>query len=181
MFTTKKRVSQNQQKMKILFLDLSTKSTGWAVGEDGELINYGCVASSSQNVFKRINIVQTEINKVIEQYEISKIIIEEVRPDIPNSHTFKLLTWLQGLVLYCAYLYNNKIDYEFIQANSWRSKIGIHTGPGVKRETLKKADIDYVKNKYGISANDDVCDAICLMDAYYIKEPTKKSESFDWN
>ena len=52
--------------MKILFLDLSTKSTGWAVGEDGKLIDYGCVTSSSSSVFKRINIVQTKINELIE-------------------------------------------------------------------------------------------------------------------
>lgn len=167
--------------MKTLFLDLSTKSTGWAVGEEGKLIDYGCIASSSQNVLKRINIVQTELNKIIKQYNITKIVAEEVRPDIPNSHTFKLLTWLQGIVLYCAYLQNDKIEYEFIQATSWRSKIGIHTGPGVKREALKKADIDYVKNKYGISANDDVCDAICLMDAYHVKDPVKYHQTFDWN
>ena len=88
---------------------------------------------------------------------------------------------MQGIILYCAYLQNNKFDYEFIQANSWRSKIGIHTGPGVKREQLKKADMDYVKNKYGISANDDICDAICLMDAYYKKEVKTPTTGFDWS
>lgn len=167
--------------MKILFLDLSTKSTGWAVGEDEKLIDYGCVTSSSQNIFKRISVMQKFINEQIEKHQIEKIVAEEVRPDVPNSHTFKVLTWLQGIIIYEAYLKNNRIDYEFIQANSWRSKIGIHTGPKIKREELKKADIDYVKNKYGISANDDVCDAICLLDSYYIKDNTTKSSGFDWS
>ena len=167
--------------MKTLFLDLSTKSTGWAVGEDGKLIDYGCVTSSSQNIFKRISVMQKFINEQIEKYQIEKIVAEEVRPDVPNSHTFKVLTWLQGIIIYEAYLKNNRIDYEFIQANSWRSKIGIHTGPKIKREELKKADIDYVKNKYGISANDDVCDAICLLDSYYIKDSNTNSSGFDWS
>lgn len=166
--------------MKTLFLDLSTKSTGWAIGEDGKLIDYGCVTSSSTNVFKRISVMQKFINEQVEKYKVQKIVAEEVRPDVPNNHTFKVLTWLQGIILYETYLKNNAIEYEFIQANSWRSKIGIHTGPKVKREELKKADIAYVKDKYGISANDDICDAICLMDAYYIKDPTP-SGGFDWS
>lgn len=167
--------------MKILFLDLSTRSTGWAVGEEGKLIDYGCITSSSSNIFKRISIIQRFINEIIEKHSIQTIIAEEVRPDIPNSHTFKVLSWLQGIILYEAYLKNDKITYDFIQANSWRSKIGIRTGPRVKREELKKADIAYVKNKYNISANDDVCDAICLMDAYYLKDADAAQTTFSWD
>lgn len=167
--------------MKILFLDLSTRSTGWAVGEEGKLIDYGCITSSSSNIFKRISIIQRFINEIIEKHNIQTIIAEEVRPDIPNSHTFKVLSWLQGIILYEAYLKNDKITYDFIQANSWRSKIGIQTGPRVKREELKKADIAYVKNKYNISANDDVCDAICLMDAYYLKDADAAQTTFSWD
>lgn len=33
--------------------------------------------------------------------------------------------------------------------------------------------MDYVKNKYGIEANDDICDAICLHNAYYSNNPEK--------
>jgi hypothetical protein len=44
--------------MKILFLDLSTKSTGYAIGEDGKLITYGCITSSSKDVLKRITIMR---------------------------------------------------------------------------------------------------------------------------
>lgn len=168
--------------MKILFLDLSTKSTGWAVGEDGKLIDYGCITSSSTNILKRISIMQKELDKYINKYQIKKIVAEEVRPDIPNSHTFKILTWLQGIIIYEAYLNNDNVEYEFIQPNSWRSKIGIHTGPKIKREQLKKADIDYVKNKYNISANDDICDAICILDAYYIEnKKVSNLENFDWS
>lgn len=164
--------------MKILFLDLSTKSSGWCVGENGKIIGYGCITASSTNVLKRIAAITDEIDKLVQQYKIEKIVAEEVRTDYKNVHTYKVLNWIQGITLYRAYLINPKIDYEFIQASSWRSSIGIQTGRGIKRDTLKQEDIKYVKNKYSIDANDDVCDAICLMDAYYAK--TEPVEGFSW-
>lgn len=165
--------------MNILFLDLSTKSSGWCVAREGKMIDYGCITSSSQNVLKRITIIVNGIQEIIEKYGITKIVAEEVRVDYQNAHTYKVLNWIQGITLYKAFQFFPKIEYEFIQPSSWRSKIGIHTGRGIKREELKKADIEYVKNKYNISANDDICDAICLMDAYFIKE--KPIEGFDWS
>lgn len=108
------------------------------------------------------------IKQLVKENNIDKIVAEEVHlDDFKNTHTYKILTWLQGIILLAAYEENPKIDYEFILPNSWRSKIGIKTGRGVKRETLKAKDMEYVKNKYGISANDDVCDAICIKDAYF--------------
>lgn len=153
--------------MKILFLDLSTKSTGWCVGENSKLLDYGCITASSTNVLARIVSITEQINTIVQSQKIEKIILEEVRIDYKNVHTYKVLNWIQGIVLYNAFKENKKIQYDFIQASSWRSKIGIHTGRGIKRETLKQEDIKYVRNKYQIEANDDICDAICLMDAYY--------------
>ena len=40
--------------MKILTLDLSTKSSGYAIGEDGILKSHGCITASSRDVEKRI-------------------------------------------------------------------------------------------------------------------------------
>lgn len=164
--------------MKILFLDLSTKSTGWCIGENGKLIDYGCITSSSNNVMKRIVLIVQQIAEIIKKYQPLKIVAEEVRTDYQNAHTYKALNWIQGITLYNAYLINPKIDYEFIQPSAWRSKIGIHTGRGIKREELKLEDMKYVSKKYKISANDDVCDAICLMDAYYIMNTPV--DGFDW-
>ena len=165
--------------MNILFLDLSTKSTGWCVGQEGKIIKYGCITSASQNVLKRITIMVDEIQKIVETYDIVKIVAEEVRTDYKNIHTYKVLNWIQGITLYKAFQFFPKIEYEFIQPSTWRSQIGIHTGRGIKRDELKQEDIKYVKNKYNIEANDDVCDAICLMDAYYIK--TLPVSGFDWS
>lgn len=164
--------------MKILFLDLSTKSTGWCIGENGKIINYGCITSSSQNVLKRISVIADQLTEIVKQYSIQKIVAEEVRTDYQNVHTYRVLNWIQGIVLYKAFQISPKLDYEFIQPSSWRSKIGIQTGRGIKRDRLKQEDIKYVSHKYNITANDDVCDAICLMDAYYVMN--NPVDGFDW-
>lgn len=165
--------------MNYLFLDASTKSTGWCVKNDkNELIQYGCITSGSQNVFKRIGAIRDGVKDLITKYDIKKIILEEVHLDeFKNTQTYKTLTWLQGIILLQAYELN-KIDYQLIQPNTWRSKIGIHTGRGIKREQLKKADIEYVKTKYNIEVNDDIADAICLADSYFVKDDKL---GFDWS
>lgn len=40
--------------MRILSLDLSTKSSGFALGKDGSLEAHGCITASSRDVVKRI-------------------------------------------------------------------------------------------------------------------------------
>lgn len=124
--------------------------------------------------------MQHGIQKLIQEYKVEKIIAEEVHlDDFKNTHTYKVLTWLQGIILLGAYEVNPKIQYDFIQASTWRSKIGIKTGRGIKREVLKKQDIEYVKTKYKIDVNDDVADAIAIKDAYL--KSIKLDQGFDWS
>ena len=158
--------------MKILFLDLSTKSTGYAIGENHELINHGCLTASSNDVVKRIIKIKNQIIQLIKKYNINQIIMEEVLPDT-YSHTHKVLTWLQGVVIASATEYNPSILYDFLGASTWRAALHIKQGRGVKRQNLKLQDIKYVKDKYNITVNDDEADAICLLDAYYIKDDTE--------
>ena len=47
--------------MKILSIDGSTKSSGWSVFEDGKLIDYGCITSSSTDMIKRIQSDQQRV------------------------------------------------------------------------------------------------------------------------
>ena len=54
--------------MKILSLDLSTKSSGWAVFENDNLIDYGCITSSSTDLIKRIQIMTNGIKEILEKY-----------------------------------------------------------------------------------------------------------------
>lgn len=151
--------------MKILSLDLSTKSTGWCIGQNQFIISYGCITASSKDVMKRIIKIRDELSQIIKENKVQKIIMEQVRPDF-NSHTGKILMWLQGIITMAAYEINSKIEYDFIGASTWRATLKIKQGRGIKRNDLKPQDIQYVKNKYNITVNDDEADAICIFDAY---------------
>lgn len=154
--------------MRILSLDLSTRSSGYAIGEDGSLETHGCITASSRDVVKRIIKMRDQLSKLIKNNKIDKIIIEEVRPEY-NSHTNKVLMWLQAVIVVAAYQIDSHIEYEFVGANEWRAALKIKQGRGVKRQALKPQDIQYVENKYRLSVNDDEADAICIFDAYWQK------------
>ena len=154
--------------MKILSLDNSTKSTGYAIGANGKLESYGCITASSKDVVKRIIKMRDQLSKIIKDNKIDKIVMQEVRPQY-NSHTNKVLMWLQAVIVVAAYQINAKIQFEFIQAVQWRATLKIKQGRGVTREKLKPQDIQYVEDKYNIKVNDDEADAICIFDAYWQK------------
>ena len=112
--------------------------------------------------------MRDQLSKLIKNNKIDKIIMEEVRPEY-NSHTNKVLMWLQAVIVVAAYQINPNIEYEFVGASEWRAAIKIKQGRGVKRQELKPQDIQYVENKYHLSVNDDEADAICIFDAYWQK------------
>jgi len=146
-----------------LALDLSTKSSGYAVFEDKKLIDYGCITATSSNVWHRIDKMIVELeDKILQKYQFSHIYIEDVYPeDVKGNLTvWRTLTYLQGFVLHLLDKYDLKST--FFTASEWRAKCGIHTGRGIKRDSLKPRDIAFVKNQFGLDVNDDVADAICL-------------------
>lgn len=161
--------------MIVLALDLSTKQSGYALGEDGQLEKHGFISASNNNPIKRIIKMRDQITKILKIYNIKKIIMEQVRPEY-NSHTMKILMWLQAAIGIAAYEIDPQIQCEFIGASSWRAQLKIKQGRGIKRNQLKPQDIQYVKNKYNIQVNDDEADAICIFDAYWLKQ-----QDFNWN
>lgn len=151
--------------MKILSLDLSTKSSGWAIFENGLLIDSGCITSSSQDLLKRIHVMTEGFNEILTKHkDIDKVIAEEVRPEneLQNLKTHRALMWLQGSIALALYDFNKKIELELIYPSSWRASIGIKTGRGIKRTSLKEKDMQFVKENYNLDVNDDIADAICI-------------------
>ena len=151
----------------ILALDMSTHRTGWATMVDNEY-KYGAISSASKDVEKRIGIMRDSILKIIQEYNIDTVIMEEVRPDGMNNRTGKVLNWLQGCVTVAIYEYNKKISVETIGTNTWRAALKIQKW-GVQRDEFKRKDIDFVNTHYGLSLQynqDDEADAICILTAY---------------
>ena len=133
--------------MKILSLDLSTKSSGYAVSQDSILESYGCITATSRDVIQRIIKMRNQLSQIIKDNNVKKILMEEVRPDY-NIHTSKVLMWLQAAIVIAAYEINPQTQCEFIGASQWRAQLKIKQGRGIKRNQLKPQDIQYVKNKY---------------------------------
>lgn len=157
--------------MKILSLDASTKSTGFAVFNEIKLETYGCLTASSTDLVKRISKIITELEQVLSQNTIDKIILEEVRPEqgLQNLKTHKALMYLQAAIVFLVHERFNTIEIEYVYPNEWRKACGIKTGSGVRRETLKPKDIQFVKDNYNITVNDDIADAIGIGHAYVNK------------
>ena len=157
--------------MKILALDLSTKSSGWAYFEEGGLIDHGCITSASTDLIKRIYKMKDGIAEILTKYPVNKIIVEEVRPEggygVGNTKTHRALMWLQAATAFLLYEKFPNINIDYIYPSSWRATLGIKNGRGIKRTTLKEADIQFVKDKYNIEVNDDEADAICIGLAQY--------------
>lgn len=117
------------------------------------------------------------IDKLLIENNIDKIVVEEVRPEggygVGNQKTHKALMYLQAALEFLVHDNHNKVTIEYIYPSSWRASCGIKNGRGIKRTSLKEADIEFVKEKFGITVNDDEADAICIGYAQNIKEPTE--------
>lgn len=149
--------------MKLLAIDASTKSTGWAIFENKKLIKYGCITAQSNNLYKRIDKIILELEKIIqENQKIESVVLEEVLlNDVRNNNNvFKALIYLQGFI--CHTLDKYKLTPKLVVASHWRKVCGIKTGAGYKRESLKPKDIAFVKKTYNLDVNDDIADAICI-------------------
>ena len=155
--------------MRILALDASTKSTGVAVFIDKELAGVKCVTASSTDLYNRIHKITDAIDHIIETVEIDEIVMEEVIPDHDkNTNTFKALMYLQASIMMMIHDKHPKVKVTLVYPGSWRSQCGIKTGKGVKRETLKEADIIRAKELFALTkVNDDEADA-CLIGAAYV-------------
>ena len=154
--------------MRVLSLDASTKSTGWAVFENKELKSYGCLVANSDNKFKRIISIVQGIKDIITEHDIEKIVLEEVRPEVngKNLTVLKALMYLQAAIEFLVYQEFPKIKTEYLYPNQWRKTCGIAVGRGQTRNALKPKDIVFVKQKYNIDVNDDIADAIGIGYAY---------------
>lgn len=166
--------------MKLISLDVSTKSTGLAVFNNNKLESYKLITASSTDLINRIQKITKEIKETIEENkDIEKVVLEEVHIDsedvaTKNIATHRALMWAQAAINFMLHDNYPNIIIEYVYPGTWRKTCGIKTGRGVRRDTLKAADIKFVKDKYNIDVNDDIADAICL--GYHVLN----TQGHDW-
>lgn len=62
----------------------------------------------------------------------------------------------------------NNIQYSVYKATFWRKVLKFKQSRGIKRPELKQQAKDYVFNKYNLKLKEDLCDAICIGEAFII-------------
>jgi Holliday junction resolvasome RuvABC endonuclease subunit len=82
--------------MKVLGLDISTKSTGWFIDQD----NCGLIKIDSDlDLPQKLVLFRKELNKILKQYKPKVVVMEDVhyRRGFSNIHTVKSLAKFGGV------------------------------------------------------------------------------------
>lgn len=143
--------------MKILGLDTSTTSTGYAVLDNEKLISCGTIKTPKKaDLLDKIIYIEEHIKQIIKAKEVDFIVIE----DLAVTRSASTTKALAGL-LYHLLTEFRKRELLVVQArpSTWRSVCDIK---GKCRKELKENAIQHVKDVYNIDVNDDEADAICI-------------------
>ena len=104
-------------------------------------------------------------NMIIESY-VDYVVFEDV------SLQTNVLIFIFFVLFLCVIFFScvrNNICYSVYRPTFWRSKLGFKQNRNVKRPELKQQAKDYVYNKYGLKLKEDLCDAICIGEAFIIE------------
>ena len=156
---------------KILALDQATRISGYAIFEDKKLIHYGKIVTEDSDIGIRLNKIRNEVKNLIQQYEITEVVIEDIQLQ-ENVQTFKALAEVFGVIY--ELVTSLGLPIEAILSTVWKSYLKIK---GRTRPEQKRSAQDWVINTYKIKPTQDECDAICIGE-YYVNN---KTESFDWS
>lgn len=111
--------------MNILGLDMSTRKTGWAIFEDGNLKSYNLIEIKGDDIDKRTAYMYDKIQELITTHDIDIIVCEDVPVSAhSNLNVGKNLCILQGCLLTIAH--SMKIPLIKEHPTSWRARIGIN-------------------------------------------------------
>lgn len=155
----------------LLALDQSSRTSGWAVFEDGGLVESGIFTFTDSNIGQRLVKIRNKVLQLIEDYNIDEVIFEDIQMQGGNVTTFKALAEVFGVLN--EVLEERNIPNSAVLAAVWKSKLGIK---GAHREEQKRNAQKFVENKYGLKVSQDESDAICI--------GTYKSqlqEDFNWD
>ena len=143
--------------MKILGLDTSSTSTGYAVLDNDKLISYGTIKTPKKaDILDKIIYIEENIKQIIKAKEVEFIVIEDLAVT-RSASTTKVLAGL---------LYHLLVEFRKrellvipVRPSQWRKVCGIK---GKCRKELKENAIKYVEDVYNLKVNDDEADAICI-------------------
>lgn len=149
----------------LLALDQSTQVTGWALFENGQLIQQD-IFSPSGSLEVRLTKIRKWLLEFLERYEgeievaLEEIQLQSNRPGQNRDMgvtTYKKLAYVQGIII--ELLTSKNIKYSIIASSSWKSTCGIK---GKDSQEQKENAANYVFQQFNIKPVQDACDAICI-------------------
>lgn len=165
---------------KLLALDQSSRITGWAIFDNGKLVNYGKFNAEvvGANIGDRLEFIRNKIRKLIEDNQIDEVIMEDIQMQgnvVNNVQTFKVLAEVFGVI--SELLIEMKIPQSAVLASSWKSALGIK---GRARAEQKQNAQKLITKIYNISVIQDIADAICIGLAFLLKDKENHEEKGAW-
>lgn len=145
---------------RLLALDQASKTTGYAIFDNGQLEEYGKFTFEDSNIDIRLVKIRQKVNELILEKTIDEVVFEDIQQQnnvANNVQTFKVLAEVYGVI--AELLQEINIPHSTILATSWKSKLGIK---GKTRPEQKKNAQEYVLNNYGKKPTQDESDAVCI-------------------
>ena len=162
---------------RILALDQSSRTSGYAIFEDEKLIKCGHFTFEDEDIGERLYKIRNYVDNLINEYDIEEVIFEDIQMQanvVNNVATFKTLAEVIGVI--SELLVERKIKYSAVLASVWKSALGIK---GAKRPEQKKNAQAYVMTTYGLKPTQDEADAVCI--GTYLVNKSIQKEDFDWS
>ena len=165
------RVAPKTNERRTLAIDQATYNTGWAIFDDKKLVQSGCLRVEGEQVHERIAKVRYWLCSMVSLWSPDVVILEDIQlqgygqakgasRSIQNGiTTFKILAQLQGVLI--NYLVESNLPFHIAYSTQWKSHCGIKAKTSADQ---KRAAQLYVQKKFGITADSDRADAICLGD-----------------
>ena len=165
--------------MRVAGVDASTKCTGVAIMQDGQLEYYTLIdLHKEMDVMKRIRNMLLKICEILDEYKIDAVYIEKSILKNNVDTVQKLANLAGGIMLYCA---KNDIEFYHPVPPAWRAKIGIKQSSKIKRDVLKEEAILAVQKEYDIDVGDDIAEAILIARSAFDLPKIEISTDDLWN
>lgn len=136
--------------MKIMGIDISSRSTGWSIIEGDQLLEYGKINPTGKTMTSTQKMVyfHNELERIISRQQPDEIAIEDV-VQVKSVSVTKILARFNGIALVEAYKHIQK-EPTLFEPTEWKKLV---TGSG----NQKKADIQiFVCEKYGLLSKDKI-------------------------
>lgn len=164
--------------MRLLALDQASRTSGYAIFEDGKLIDFGTFTFDDDDIGIRLHKIRNKVANLIADNDIEKVVFEDIQLQgnvANNVQTFKTLAEVFGVIYELVTSLN--LPHEAILSSSWKSTLGIR---GRTRPEQKKNAQLWVINTYNVKPSQDASDAICI-GAHANRNSGVKIEVFDWS